>query len=71
MKTKLFLTMMLLFIINLTNAQVSGDLDTTFGTNGKVNTNFGQGDFKVQSQTIQADGKILLCGQVLIPLEKQ
>ncbi len=64
MKTKLFLTMMLLFIINLTNAQVSGDLDTTFGTNGKVNTNFGQAEFKVSSQIIQPDGKILLSGAI-------
>ncbi|WP_395053454.1 T9SS type A sorting domain-containing protein [Flavobacterium sp.] len=64
MKTKLFLTMMLLFIINLTNAQVSGDLDTTFGTNGKVNTNFGQADFIINSQVIQSDGKIILCGSI-------
>lgn len=64
MKVKLFLTLLISLIINATNAQVSGDLDTTFGTNGKVNTNFGQGDFTINSQVIQPDGKILLCGQI-------
>ena len=64
MKTKLFLTLLLSLIINATNAQLSGDLDTTFGTNGKVTTNFGQGDFSIKSQIIQPDGKILLCGRI-------
>jgi uncharacterized delta-60 repeat protein len=64
MKTKLFLTLLLTLIINATNAQVAGDLDTTFGSGGKVNTNFGQGDFNINSQIIQPDGKILLCGQI-------
>jgi len=64
MKVKLFLTLLISLIINATNAQMSGDLDTTFGTNGKVSTNFGQGDFTINSQIIQSDGKILLCGQI-------
>jgi uncharacterized delta-60 repeat protein len=64
MRTKLLLTLLITLIINATNAQMSGDFDTTFGTNGKVNTNFGQGDFTINSQVIQTDGKILLCGQI-------
>jgi uncharacterized delta-60 repeat protein len=64
MRTKLFLTLLITLIINATNAQVAGDLDTTFGSGGKVNTNFGQADFNINSQIVQADGKILLCGQI-------
>jgi uncharacterized delta-60 repeat protein len=64
MKTKLLLLAIFALLVNVSTAQLAGDLDTTFGTNGKVNTNIGQADFIINSQIIQSDGKILLCGQI-------
>ena len=37
-------------------------LDSTFGNNGKVTTDFGPGDDNIQSILLQADGKILVVG---------
>ncbi len=41
---------------------VNGTLDSTFGTNGKVITDFGTGNDEGQSVTIQPDGKIVVAG---------
>ncbi|WP_310442501.1 DUF4347 domain-containing protein, partial [Sulfurimonas sp.] len=38
-----------------------GSLDTTFGGDGKVTTDFGPDDF-IQGATVQADGKIVVAG---------
>ena len=64
MKRKLLSLVLLFVFLNNVNAQLPGDLDTSFGVNGKVNTNFGQADFMAQSQFIQTDGKILIAGRV-------
>ncbi len=39
----------------------AGDLDPTFGGDGKVTTNFGSGE-EVRAVAIQADGKIVAAG---------
>jgi uncharacterized delta-60 repeat protein len=64
MKNKLLL-IIALFIVNIfCNAQTAGDLDTSFGSDGKVMSNFGQADFFVRSQAIQTDGKIIIAGDI-------
>src|SRR5205823_3278527 len=40
----------------------SGDLDVTFGTDGKVITDFSSGIDSGKGMAIQADGKILVAG---------
>ncbi|MFD9223461.1 hypothetical protein ACFWDI_26440 [Streptomyces sp. NPDC060064] len=40
-----------------------GDLDPTFGTGGKVTTNFGGTDNEARGVAVQADGKIIAVGQ--------
>jgi uncharacterized delta-60 repeat protein len=47
---------------NQLKAQSPGDLDLTFGTNGKVTTAIGNSDTRGNSVAIQADGKILVAG---------
>src|SRR3954471_2526926 len=42
--------------------QASGDLDPTFGTGGKVSTEFGSTLDQVNAMVIQPDGKILAAG---------
>ena len=44
-----------------------GDLDTTFGTNGLVYTDFSGNNDIVKSVAIQSDGKIIAAGGVYIP----
>ena len=39
-----------------------GNIDSTFGTNGMVVTDFGRPDEWANALTIQPDGKIILCG---------
>jgi len=39
-----------------------GDIDTTFGTNGRVTTDFGATNDKAYSAVIQSDGDIILAG---------
>ena len=46
---------------NLARYNSDGSLDTTFGTSGKVLTDFG-GDTEATGVTIQADGKIVVVG---------
>jgi len=40
----------------------SGALDSSFGTGGKVTTNFGSGDDVAYSAVVQSDGKIVVAG---------
>jgi uncharacterized delta-60 repeat protein len=40
----------------------SGQLDTTFGSGGKQRTDFAGMDERAQSVTVQADGKVVVCG---------
>jgi uncharacterized delta-60 repeat protein len=47
---------------NQLKAQSPGDLDVTFGTNGKVTTAIGSSDTRGNSVVIQADGKIVVAG---------
>ena len=42
----------------------SGQLDTTFGSGGKQRTDFAGRDERAQSVTVQADGKVVVCGSV-------
>lgn len=44
-----------------TASAADGDLDTTFGTGGKVVTNFGADD-RIFSSVLQSDGKIIVAG---------
>jgi uncharacterized delta-60 repeat protein len=46
-----------------------GSLDTTFGTNGKVITDFGIGDDSANALSIQSDGKIVVAGYSYYQLE--
>ena len=41
---------------------IDGSIDTTFGTNGKVSTDFGATNDKAQAAVIQSDGDIILAG---------
>ncbi|WP_080732401.1 T9SS type A sorting domain-containing protein [Porphyromonas gulae] len=62
-RIKLLLGFALFF--QLANAQQSGDLDPTFGTNGVVQTPIGNGSFivdEVRNVTIQPNGKIIAMG---------
>src|SRR5882762_6084938 len=43
----------------------AGDLDPTFGTGGKVVTDFGEGPVNANSTAIQPDGKIIAAGSTL------
>lgn len=57
--------LILSFICSITNsnAQLAGDLDTSFGTNGLVNTNIGEGtQTTITAQALQNDGKIIITG---------
>jgi uncharacterized delta-60 repeat protein len=38
----------------------NGTIDSTFGSNGKINTNFGAGNCDFSAMTIQTDGKIVI-----------
>lgn len=54
-------------LINMANAQQSGTLDPTFGTNGMVQTFFGVDNFRVdvvRGICIQPDGKIVAAGTI-------
>ena len=44
----------------------NGSLDTTFGTGGKVTTDFGNNRSEATAMTSQADGKIIVAGNVYI-----
>lgn len=44
----------------------NGSLDTTFGTGGKVTTDFGNNRSEAMAMTSQADGKIIVAGNVYI-----
>jgi uncharacterized delta-60 repeat protein len=44
--------------------QAAGNLDQTFGIGGKVTTDFFEGDDDLEAIAIQADGKIVVCGDV-------
>ncbi|MDP2902349.1 MAG: cadherin-like domain-containing protein [Methylovulum sp.] len=46
----------------LTRYTMTGDLDASFGNGGKVNTDFGSGDF-ANGVAVQPDGKILMTGK--------
>ena len=43
-------------------AAAAGDLDTSFGSDGKVTTAIGSGTDVARSVAIQADGKIVVAG---------
>jgi uncharacterized delta-60 repeat protein len=63
--TKIFLATILTF--SLSNLQspawaADGELDTTFGTGGKVTTAVGLGDDEAFSVVLQSDGKIVAAG---------
>jgi len=57
----------ILFYLSLLSSvmycQNSGDLDVTFGDNGKVVVNLGNASHEVLNQTVQSDGKIIVCGR--------
>ena len=49
----------LLVTAQIMSAQTAGTLDPTFGTRGKVTTDFGGTGAAARSVAVQADGKIL------------
>ncbi|WP_298145533.1 T9SS type A sorting domain-containing protein [Flavobacterium sp.] len=63
MNKKITFLLSFLFSVGLLSAQNSGDLDVTFGNNGKLLTDIGQADFTITSQATQTDGKIILAGR--------
>ncbi|MBI4648712.1 MAG: VCBS repeat-containing protein, partial [Bacteroidia bacterium] len=50
------------FLTGMGFAQTAGDLDSTFGTNGIVTTDFSSSNDQGNSVALQTDGKILVCG---------
>ena len=60
-KLNLFLAAACILTSGIATAQ-PGSLDNTFGTGGKVTTDFGSSDDGGQSIAIQSDGKILVAG---------
>ena len=60
-RLNLFLVAACIFTSGIATAQ-PGSLDNTFGTGGKVTTDFGSSDDGGQSIAIQSDGKILVAG---------
>ncbi|MEW6357667.1 MAG: choice-of-anchor D domain-containing protein [Planctomycetota bacterium] len=46
----------------LVRYNADGSLDTTFGTGGKVSTDFGSGDDGIMALAVQSDGKIVAVG---------
>jgi uncharacterized delta-60 repeat protein len=67
-KIKVFLSTFTVFVICTFNLQVpawaaDGDLDTSFGTGGKVTTAIGSADDTAYSVVLQSDGKIIAVGQ--------
>lgn len=61
---KKFYTLIVFFNLSLLLAQQPGDLDISFGTNGKVVANFSNASFNVKSQAVQTDGKLILVGEI-------
>ena len=61
---KKFYTLIVFFNLSLLLAQQPGDLDISFGTNGKVVANFSNASFNVKSQALQTDGKLILVGEI-------
>ena len=61
---KKFLTLLIMSaFLNLNvQAQYAGDLDATFGSNGKVSTSISNDDDGATSMVIQPDGKIIVAG---------
>lgn len=54
-------TFILIIIVNFLHSQ-AGNLDTSFGNDGKIITEFEQIDAEVYGMAIQSDGKIILSG---------
>src|SRR5262245_5989332 len=59
------LALTLVLIPKLSSAQTAGALDPTFGTGGKVTTDFG-GNSAARTVTVQADGHILTAGVAFV-----
>ncbi len=51
----------------LARYSASGVLDTSFGTGGRVTTDFGFGDDEARGLAVQADGKLVLAGRATTP----
>src|SRR5215470_13191534 len=63
--TKCNLTLLALTLVlatRLSSAQTPGTLDSTFGTGGKVTTDFGGTGAAARTVAVQADGKIFVAG---------
>jgi uncharacterized delta-60 repeat protein len=58
----LSLSLLLLFNVQLSTAQLASDIDTTFGTSGYRITDFAGNDEWVYSLALQSDGKIIAAG---------
>src|SRR5215468_9237902 len=56
------LALTLVLIPKSSSAQTPGTLDSTFGTGGKVTTDFGGTGAAARTVALQADGKILTAG---------
>lgn len=62
---RIFTSFILLLTVSIIiKAQNSGDFDTTFGNNGYVITSVNNNFNTASANTIQADGKILVTGQI-------
>src|SRR3989304_2221926 len=58
----LWFLLAVLFLPTAPSWAADGDIDTTFGTNGKVTTAIGSGDDYAYALGIQSDGKIVAAG---------
>ena len=58
---KKFYTLFVILIASNSFSQ-SGNLDITFGNNGKVHTAFGTSNSKANAVAVQPDGKIIVGG---------
>src|SRR5262249_42678580 len=56
------LALSLVLTAKISSAQTAGTLDSTFGTGGKVTTDFGGSGAAARTVAVQADGKILAAG---------
>ena len=59
---RLFSVVALLILSSLVASAAPGDVDTTFGTGGKVLTPMGSGDDLANCMALQNDGKVLVAG---------
>jgi uncharacterized delta-60 repeat protein len=66
---KIILTVVALLVFGLVVLAASGDLDTSFDSDGKVTTDLAGFDEQPRASAVQADGKIVVAGYVVDGLD--